>query len=142
MSIFSECQVGLGKRALIVDDEATVGEVMSKVLEEMGYEVDCAMDGHEALELAKARHYSTIICDILMPGVNGMVLYETWEEECPELAEKTIFVTGDNVGFETSEFIARTGRRCLYKPFRLDDLARVVIEAQEAEGATANRVPA
>jgi len=140
MSILLECKVGQGKRALIVDDEPTVGHVMSRVLEHMGYEVDCVLDGQQAMHMAKEAHYSTVICDILMPGLNGMALYETWQEECPELVERTIFVTGDCLGFEVNEFLARTGARCIFKPFKLDDLARLVAELQttpERSGAVA-----
>lgn len=136
MSILGECRIGEGKRALIVDDEAVVGEIMCRVLEQMGYEVDAALNGQQALELSRTHTYAAAICDILMPGLNGMHLYDTWLQEAPDLAAHTIFVTGDNLGYETSQFLTRTGRRCIYKPFKLADLAQAVVEVEkEREGA-------
>lgn len=132
MSILAESQVGAGKRALVVDDEEIVGDIIARVLERMGYLVDHVLGGEAALERARQEPYDTVICDILMPGVNGMALYETWAEEQPELSRKVIFVTGDSLGLDTSAFVNRTGCPCIYKPFRLAQLAEVVREMEMA----------
>jgi CheY-like chemotaxis protein len=130
MSPLTDSTVGKGKRAIVVDDESVVGEIMCKVLEQMGFTVDAALNGQQALDLTRSQAYDTAICDVLMPGINGMNLYETWCQECPSLAARTIFVTGDNLGFETSQFLTRTGCRCIYKPFKLADLAQAVVDIQ------------
>lgn len=135
MSLAAHPGIGCGHRALVVDDEPVVGGIICSVLEQMGYEVDQAMDGDEAMGLAVETCYSVIICDLLMPRVNGMALYDVWLKEAPEAARRTIFVTGDSLGQETSEFIRRTGCRCIFKPFRLDDLAEVVVQVQELGAA-------
>lgn len=132
MSILSQCTVGAGKRALVVDDEPVVGQIICRVLEQMGYEVDHALDGDQALRLARCNLYAVVVCDILMPRINGMALYETWQKEAPEIAAHTIFVTGDSLGTETSEFIERTGSPCIFKPFRLNDLAKLVVDLEAA----------
>jgi len=132
MSILAECQVGAGKHALVVDDEEIVGEIIARVLEQMGYVVDHVLNGEEALERARQKSYDTVVCDILMPGVNGMALYETWANEAPDLSRKMVFVTGDSLGLDTSAFVARTGCPCIYKPFRLAQLAEVVRELETA----------
>lgn len=130
MSLMTHCNVGEGKVALVVDDEPTVGHIMCQVLEQMGYKVDQALDGDEALECARDLLYDIVICDILMPRTNGMALYALWRKEAPALADRTIFVTGDSLGAETEDFIARTGCPCIYKPFKLNELAQTIVDMQ------------
>ncbi len=117
---------GAPKRALVVDDEDTVGEIMGYVLQGLGYDVDRVLDGQEALRMAREHCYDAIICDLLMPGVNGKTLFETWRAENPALTQRVIFVTGDSLGDETREFMASSGCPCIYKPFRLGQLAELV----------------
>jgi CheY-like chemotaxis protein len=136
MSILRDCKIGEGKRALVVDDEPLVGQIMCRVLEQMGYTADHALDGNQAINLAKEQNYEVIICDILMPHINGMALYDLWCEQAPELAARTVFVTGDNLGFETGDFIKRTGRPCIFKPFRLITLAEIIMQMQTASDGT------
>src|ERR1035441_4825242 len=105
MSLLTECHVGRGKQALVVDDEPTVGHILCRVLEQMGYNVDYAADGDQALGLTADRLYDGVLCDILMPHTNGMALYELWTQQSPLQARRTVFVTGDSLGAETTDFI-------------------------------------
>lgn len=135
MSILRDCATGAGKHALVVDDEPLVGHIMCEVLEQIGYHVDYAADGDEALQFSRSQEYDVVVCDILMPRINGMALYDIWLDEAPATACRTIFVTGDSLGAETTQFVARTGCPCIYKPFKLNDLARVILAVQKsAEG--------
>jgi CheY-like chemotaxis protein len=126
MAMSAEVSMLPAKRALVVDDEETVGQIMCHVLQQMGYQVDHVLDGQQALDVARGQHYNAVVCDLLMPGVNGMALFETWLVEDPDLARKVIFVTGDSLGTDTSEFVTRSGCPCIYKPFRLAQLAELV----------------
>jgi CheY-like chemotaxis protein len=114
------------RRALVVDDEETVGQIMGYVLQGLGYQVDHVLDGHEALRMAREHCYDAVVCDLLMPGVNGMALYAAWQDENPQLARRVIFVTGDSLGTDTTEFMQQSGCPCIYKPFRLGQLAELV----------------
>jgi two-component system NtrC family sensor kinase len=130
----------LGKSALVVDDEPLVGQIICRVLEQIGYQVEYALDGDEALGLSRGREHDIIVCDILMPQINGMVLYDIWRAELPSVLGRLIFVTGDSLGTETSDFIARSGCPCIFKPFKLNELARVIMEVQTAAEGPATRV--
>ena len=134
MSVLTECHVGAGHKALVVDDEPVVGQIMCRVLEQMGYAVEHATDGDQALALARQQSYDIVICDLLMPHTNGMALYDAWQEEAPQLTRRMVFVTGDSLGNETSDFIKRTGCRCVFKPFRLNDLAEIIMQVQQEVG--------
>ena len=57
---------------LVVDDEPTITEVLSRYLERAGYETRVARDGPQALELAGARRPDLVILDLMLPGLDGL----------------------------------------------------------------------
>jgi class 3 adenylate cyclase len=61
----------MAERILVVDDQRTNAEMVSGLLRNLGYEVELALSGDEALEMVRARAPDLIITDILMPGVDG-----------------------------------------------------------------------
>ena len=68
-------QLEIGKRILVVDDEADVCFVLEKVLGENGFVVDSYEDPFLALERFRAHLYNLVILDIKMPELNGFELY-------------------------------------------------------------------
>jgi DNA-binding response OmpR family regulator len=68
-------QLEIGKRILLVDDEADVCFVLEKVLGENGFVVDSYLDPLLALEKFKPHSYNLVILDIKMPDLNGFALY-------------------------------------------------------------------
>jgi len=64
-------------KILIIEDSKTQEVLLKTVLEKAGYEVDCANDGHHAIEMAKKALPALIITDIRMPTMNGYEL--SWE---------------------------------------------------------------
>ncbi len=59
-------------RALVVDDEKLIVKGIKFSLEQDGIEVDCAYDGEEALEKAKANSYDIILLDVMLPKMDGL----------------------------------------------------------------------
>ena len=57
---------------LVVDDEPTIGEVVSKYLERAGYETRLASDGYEALEAVAQSRPDLIVLDLMLPGIDGL----------------------------------------------------------------------
>src|SRR5262245_13885660 len=57
---------------LVVDDEPTIGEVVSKYLERAGYETRVAADGYEALEAVAQSRPDLIVLDLMLPGLDGL----------------------------------------------------------------------
>ena len=57
---------------LVVDDEPTITEVLSRYLERAGYETRVAGDGPQALELAGDRRPDLVILDLMLPGLDGL----------------------------------------------------------------------
>jgi len=60
------------KRALAVDDSATMRNLVKIALEAEGFTVDTAENGREALELTKRNSYDVIISDVNMPVMDGL----------------------------------------------------------------------
>ena len=115
-----------GARALLVEDERVVGDLLAEFLTLEGYEVDQAMDGRQALELVQRRTYALIVSDVRMPDVDGPALYRELQLASPELARRMVFVTGDVVSPETRRFLEETRLRYLEKPFTIVEFQTVV----------------
>jgi CheY-like chemotaxis protein len=113
-------------RALLVDDEPVIRQALRRFFVRMGWEVDEAEDGNEALRLllaeAPAAEYAVIISDLRMPGVSGIELHARLEAARPELLERLILSTGDSVSAEAAEFLRRSHCPVLNKPFELAEL--------------------
>ena len=63
---------GISGRILIIDDEPSVREGMAAYLEDSDFQVDQAQDGAEGLELVETLQPDVVLCDLKMPGVDGM----------------------------------------------------------------------
>ncbi|MBQ5869861.1 MAG: response regulator, partial [Lachnospiraceae bacterium] len=55
-------------KVLVVDDEKLIVKGIRFSLEQEGMEVDCAYDGIEAIEKAKANEYDVVLLDVMLPG--------------------------------------------------------------------------
>lgn len=63
-------------RILVADDEIHIRTLLKITLEMVGYEVDVAQDGQEALEMIEAHPYDLLLLDIKMPKLNGWQVCE------------------------------------------------------------------
>ena len=61
----------MSRKVLVVDDEKLIVKGIRFNLEQDGMEVDCAYDGEEAVEKAKANKYDIILLDLMLPGIDG-----------------------------------------------------------------------
>lgn len=112
-------------RVLVVEDERTVREALRTFGERRGWRVDEAADGEEALtQLARAApdDFDVVLCDVKMPRVSGIELYDRLKTEAPLWIGRLLYVTGDVVAEETQRFFARTRCPVVHKPFDFDFL--------------------
>jgi two-component system NtrC family sensor kinase len=117
-------------RVLVVDDEPHILHYMQATLESWGHEVVLASDGSQALKRALTQPFDLIICDLRMPRLGGREMYQTLAQMHPAVAGRMVFATGDTVRGDTLQFLERLGRPFLQKPFKLDELRRVLADVK------------
>ena len=115
-----------GEAILVVDDEPEIAALLADILAAGGQEVETAANGALALDKLGKRAYGAILSDIKMPELDGPGLYRELERRHPDLASRVIFLTGDTLAPGTAEFLGRTGAPVLTKPFRVEEVIRVV----------------
>lgn len=80
---------------LVVDDEASVRRALRKLLERAGMTVLEAASGQDALAtLSGETAVDAVVCDVLMPELNGLALYDAVVERAPQLRNRVVFLTG------------------------------------------------
>jgi signal transduction histidine kinase len=114
------------KRVLVVDDESIILEILSEILQKLGYTVDISRTADTALESLNSKSYDFLITDIKMPQMGGQELYRHVKQRNPKLARRIIFITGDLLSEDTLKFIQETGNLCLAKPFSMEELQRIL----------------
>jgi two-component system NtrC family sensor kinase len=114
------------RRMLVVDDEPDIRETLAEILEHYGFLVDIAASGHEALALTRANSYDGVLSDIRMPGLNGMELYRQLALHKPELTDRFVVVTGDDLSGSVRAFLDETRVPVIEKPFGPADVRRVL----------------
>jgi len=111
-----------GEKILIIDDEPNVKDVLAQALRRWGYQVDAVNNGIDGFKLLAQTSYSHILCDIRMPGFDGVEFYQRAKTMDPSLAGRIIFITGDTANKATRKFIEENKVNYLSKPFELTDL--------------------
>jgi CheY-like chemotaxis protein len=111
---------------LVIDDEQTIRNSVSRLLESAGYRVWTAGTGEEAMALVRRQHFDAAICDLRLPGLSGAKLCEQLWLAAPELAGRLIISSGDLTGEGVDELLERSRVPPVAKPFTAADLLRAV----------------
>ena len=115
-------------RILVVDDEESVREMLTQMLEPAGYDVIEAGNGVEACDACKELPVDLIITDIVMPEKNGIDLIMDVKNKFPNTPVIAISGGGGITGrFDYLEIAKLVGaKNILKKPFSMADLRSVV----------------
>ena len=119
-----------GCRILVVDDEEPVGNLLARLLRDMGHQPLVVTSGTEALEAIVEGSFDMVLSDVKMPGMSGFELYQSIKQLDPDLAPRLVFVTGDTLNAATQARIAQIGNSSIAKPFtfeRLEGLVRSIL---------------
>lgn len=124
-----------GERILVIDDDRQSLALIDRFLSRSGYRVETIADGHVALERlrqeasAEGGDLALILCDLMMPGVDGLRILEQSQEYCPDVIFCLV------TGYATTDSAVAALRKGVYdyltKPLDLDDLASTVKRALE-----------
>ncbi len=114
-------------RVLVVDDEASIRDMLSKTLSLADYEVDVAADGRAAIERLRLVPYDLLITDLRMPGVDGLTVIREARRFYPSLP--VIIITGYSSEASAIEAINLGVSGYLTKPFRVPRVLAVAAKA-------------
>jgi DNA-binding NtrC family response regulator len=120
-------------RILVVDDEASVREVLRDLLTDAGHQVVEAVDGEDALRRFRVASTDLVITDILMPNAGGLNLLGALSQKAPALPMIAISGGGKDgkLNFLSTAATFPTVRT-LKKPFHVTDLLGLVQESLAA----------
>lgn len=111
-------------RILIIDDEEMLTSALARSLR--GHEVHTANRGAEGVELAMASHFDLILCDLIMPEMTGMDVFEVLHASDPTIRKRFVFMTGATVTSEAKAFAEGIDTPVLEKPFSRAELLGVL----------------
>jgi CheY-like chemotaxis protein len=115
------------KTILVVDDELDIREMLELALSFGGHEVISAEGGQRAVELARARRIDLVICDIKMPGMDGVQAISALRHVDPAM---TILVATGYLSPDTIEECVQLGVKVfLRKPFTMVELDQALTSA-------------
>src|SRR5215510_5773508 len=115
-------------RVLVVDDSLSVRKMVERALETKGFEVVAASSGAEAMERLDSTMPDLVVCDVVMPEVDGYRICETVRLH-PVLSHIPVLLISGIVNSAVLDRAARVrSSAVLRKPFTADDLARKVDE--------------
>ena len=114
------------KSILIVDDSATMRNMIKAVVSEMGFEIHTAQDGEKAYRMCENQKFDVVITDINMPNMDGIELIRLLRESENAKYTPILVITtegGDNVK-QAGKTAGASG--WIVKPFNPDTLKRAV----------------
>jgi PAS domain S-box-containing protein len=115
-------------RVLVVDDEPPLAASLRRVLGR-DHDVVTVASGKAALDLVLGgSRFDVILCDLMMPEITGMDLFERLAKDAPEAARVMVFMTGGAFTPRAHAFLDDPSRRRIYKPFDPEGLRALVRE--------------
>jgi two-component system NtrC family sensor kinase len=127
-----------GIRLLFIENEPALRSGVQAFGVLRGFTVLTAASGTEGLEVARNESVDAVVCDLHMPGMDGLAFHDTLRRERPGLATRTVFITGDVVA--TSNRTSPIRQPVLTKPFALEKLEETLVSLMR--GGVSTGLPA
>src|SRR4029434_9129963 len=119
-------------QVLVVDDDPGILSGLTRLLQRDGHTVQTATDGQAALALLQEGCYEVILCDLLMPALDGQTLYGLLQRQLPALCQRMIFLTGDTLSPDSMRFVEQCGQPWLPKPCGIDEIRTAMAQVLHA----------
>lgn len=111
---------------LIVDDEESVGQLLTRILSGMGHRPHFVDRSLLAIEMINTVRFDLILVDVKMPDLNGFEFYRAIQQRYPHLSQRVIFITGDTANPITQARLTQSNRPVLEKPFNAEQVEALV----------------
>ena len=119
-------------KILVVDDELSMREFLSILLEREGYDVRVAGSAEEALRLMESALFDLVLSDVNMPGLSGINLLARIKEKSPETA--VLMLTAFSTAEQAVEAMKLGAYDYICKPFKNEEIKQLVTNALEKQG--------
>jgi len=117
---------------MVLDDEAIVGKRLKTALEKMDYDVEVFQESRQAVERIAEKDFDIVVTDVRMGEVGGMEILERVLEKSART--KVIIITGYATVEVAREALTRGAFDFIAKPFKPDDLRKVIAKAVKELG--------
>ncbi|MCC9176946.1 response regulator transcription factor [Arthrobacter sp. zg-Y750] len=111
---------GSAVRALVVDDETSLAELVGMGLRMLGWNVQTAPDGHRAVAAAREFRPDVLVLDVMMPGLDGLAALQKIRSFSP--AVPALFLTARDAVEDRISGLAAGGDDYVTKPFSMEEL--------------------
>jgi CheY-like chemotaxis protein len=105
-----------------------VANLLRDLLAAEGWKVDVQTSARAALRRCEDQFFDVVISDFRMPDLDGQSFFRALETLRPAQIDSLVFLTGDTMNSDVTDFAAQCGRPCLEKPINPAELVRTVNE--------------
>ncbi len=121
-------------RVLVVDDEPMIGASLKRILSAL-HDVTVLTSGRDALAAIRdGEAFDVVICDVMMPALSGLEVYEAVRETHPAAAERFVFITGGVLHEEGRRFLESVPNPVVFKPFDIATVRALVWKVARIAG--------
>lgn len=110
------------RRVLVIDDSARVRQQVRRMLEDAGFAVVEAENAEDAAPLLRAGGFALVLCDVQMPGQNGVELLETLQAEDQTPQVPVVMITSEGQPSLLKRAARAGARGWIIKPFKAQQL--------------------
>ncbi len=114
-------------KILVADDEPLMRNLLIRILESEGYQVNVVSSGIEALECLQKDRYDLLLSDVKMPGISGFELLRRVKAAYPEVA--VIMMTGYGEAYSIKQALMDGADEYITKPFKNHEISLIIERA-------------
>jgi two-component system, OmpR family, alkaline phosphatase synthesis response regulator PhoP len=128
------------QKVLVIEDEAQIRENIREILELTGFEVIAAEDGKTGLKLAKGNTPDLILCDIMMPELDGYEVLDALRQDQRTALIPLIFLTAKVERFDQRRGMDLGADDYLTKPFEPDELLSAIASRFQRQATVTQQI--
>ena len=124
------------QKILVVDDERSISDLIATSLRFVGFEVETATNGSEALTVAEAFRPDAVVLDVMMPGMDGFEVCKKLRDDGQRIG--VLFLTAKDTTEDKINGLTVGGDDYMTKPFSLEELIARLKAILRRTGSTPN----
>ena len=124
-------------RILLAEDNLVNQKLATRLLEQMGYRIDLASNGQEALESVARQKYDVVLMDVQMPEMDGLEASRRINAEFPDTRPRIVAMTANAMQGDRERCLAAGMDDYIAKPIRVENLVAALMDVP-SKGKTNN----